>query len=499
MSSNTTMNEPDKSSNQTSSISSQLSDNKQILNSMLPLGNSFDIMTRELIIGGHSSYWIGINGFCNTSILSEIFSDIQNPLYMDGYELTDIKAFIQKKIGYSQISLCSDMNEAIHQLLSGPSVLFIDGFSDAIIIDARNYPMRSVSEPDTEKVIKGAKDGFVETMVYNTAMIRRRIRNSHLTYKICRVGSDSATDVCIGYIDGKADENVVKAITDKLNSLSVTSLTMGAKSLEELIVKKSLLHPLPNLLMTERPDVCCSYLSEGYVILIVDNSPVVMILPCTIFQFTQSPEDYYKSPSVGNYLRFVRFFSILASLLILPLFLLLSAWFPDIPEQWRLVKGGVNNPFELLIYVLFIEIGLDLFKYASAHSSSGFSGSLAIVGGLIISDVAISLNWASMEVLFYGAATMLTTLSLPNIEFGEAIRMYRILLVILTGFLGIYGFIIGIILITISVITTPVFGGKSYFWPLYPFNWDALKTLIFRYPTAKAQPSTVWNKSNKHR
>ncbi len=480
-------------------LSNNIDKNIETLQELFPIGKSFDLITRNLMLGNAKAFWIGINGFCRNDLLQQLFSDLQNPLYMQNPDIKNIEVYMNTKIGYSQVELSNDWDKIVKNILSGPSVLLIDGFKDAIIIDTRTYPSRGVEEPDTEKVTRGAKDGFVETLVFNTALIRRRIRSPQLTFEITSIGTDSKTDVAIGYIGDKIDHKMLYELQSKLKEIDATSLTMGSKSLEELLIKKSLFHPLPSILFTERPDVTCSYLLEGHIVIIVDNSPSALILPCTIFQFTQSPEDYYKSPSVGNYLRMIRFICVLLSLFLMPVFLLLGAHIPEFLPQINIITTEhTMNPLKLFIYVLFIEFGLDLFKYSSAHASSGFSNSLSIIGGLIISDVAIQLNWANLEAIFYGASTMLATLSLASIEFGEGLRIYRIFLVLATGFFGITGFVVGTILILCSIITTPTFARKSYFWPLYPFNWEALKTLLFRYPTAKAQPSKIWEDKASH-
>ena len=269
---------------------------------------------------------------------------------------------------------------------------------------------------------------------------------------------------------------------------------MGAKSMVELLVPRKWWNLLPSIQLTERPDVACSYLLEGYILVIVDNSPSVLILPCSIFQFTQSPEDYYKSPLTGTYFRLVRFACIPVCLLLMPLFLLITAYYPDISNQWNLLSTEGMTPQRLTFYVLAVEFLLDLFKYSGALSSSRFSGSLSIVGGLIIGDIAVSLNWASTEVLFYAAITLLASLSLSSLELADALRIYRIFLILATGFFGTWGFMIALALVSLSIITTPSFAKRSYFWPLLPFNWAALRTLLFRYPTTKAQPSKIWNR-----
>ena len=362
-------------------------------------------------------------------------------------------------------------------------------------MDVRTYPARGIDEPDTEKVTRGSRDGFVETMLFNTNLIRRRIRSPRLTFEVKSVGTESKTDVAIAYVKGSVNEELLDTLRKKLDSLEVTSLTMGTKSLEELLVHKRWYNPLPSLHSTERADVACSYLMEGYILLVVDNSPETLILPCTIFQFTQSPEDYYKSPVVGNYFRLVRFGCIFISLRLMPLFLLITAYYPELSDKWKLLTSGRIPPINLIFYVLIVEFGLDLFKNSASLSSSRFSGSLSIVGGLIIGDIAVSLNWATVEVSFYASITLLTSVALSSMEFGDAIRVYRIFIILMTAVFRLWGFIGGLILVLLSVITTPTFAGASYFWPLYPFNWAALKTLLLRYPTYRAQPSHVW----KHR
>lgn len=475
-------------------LSPSLTANITYLKSILPIGTSFDLVTRDLYLGETKAFWIGINGLCRTEILQQIFSDLQNPFYTKDAHIDNLSAYMNSKIGYAQTSLTDSWDEIIRNLLSGPSVLFIDGFAEAVLLDVRTYPARGITEPDTEKVTRGARDGFVETMLFNTNLIRRRIRTPNLTFEVQNVGTASQTDVAISYVKGLADEKLLHKIKTALQQLHVTSLTMGSKSLEELLVKKSWFHPLPSLQITERPDVACGYLMEGHILLIVDNSPAVLILPGTLFQFTQSPEDYYKSPLVGSYFRFVRFGCIFVSLLLMPLFLLAGTYYPEFTERFHLLSTETPPPLTLTFYVLIVEFILDLFKYSTSLNSSRFSGSLSVIGGLIIGDIAVSLNWASVEVLFYGAVTLLTSLSLSSIELADALRVYRIFLLICTAFFGVQGFVLGIAFILLSVVTTPTFGGLSYLWPLIPFDGHALKTLLFRYPTAKAQPSHPVNR-----
>ena len=479
-------------------LSTNLEENIQYLKNTLPMDNSFDLMTRNLLLGDTNAFFLGVNGFCKTEILQRIFSDLQNPLYMKDGQVEDIERYVSAKLGYAQVTLTNSWDTVIRNVLSGPSALFINGFDQAILIDVRTYPTRGISEPDLERVTRGSRDGFVETLLFNANLIRRRVRSPRLCFSMHSVGTESRTDVAVAYLEGSVNQELLEKLSQTIDSLQVTSLTMGAKSLEELLLPKRWWNPLPSIQITERPDVACSYLTEGPILVLVDNSPVVLIFPCSIFQFTQSPEDYYNSPAVGTYFRLVRFLCIPVSLLLMPLFLLLAAYFPDLSTRWGLLTSADSGPVRLFFYVLAVEFILDLFKYSSALSSGKFSGSLSMIGGLIIGDIAVSLNWASVEILFYGAVTLLASLSISGTEFSDALRLYRILVIAATGFWGLPGFLIGLGLVLLSIATTPTFGGFSYFWPLFPFNGKALRRLLFRSPTPKAQPTKTWNRGHVH-
>lgn len=481
------------------SLSVRLEENVQYLESVLPIGDSFDLMTRDLYLGNTKAYFLGVNGFCKTEILQQIFSDLQNPLYVKDGNVEDIVRYMNAKIGYAQASLCDSWDTILKNVLSGPSLLLIDGFSQGILIDVRTYPARGIQEPDVERVTRGARDGFVETMLFNANLIRRRVRSTDLCFSVHTVGTESRTDVCIAYLGKNVNRALLEKLSEKIDALNVSALTMGSKSLEELLLPRRWWNPLPSIQTTERPDVACSYLLEGHILVIVDNSPVVLVFPCTIFQFTQSSEDYYNSPSVGTYFRLVRFLCIPVSLLLMPVFLLLTGYFPEVADRWGLLsESGLMTPQRLFFYVLTVEFLLDLLKYSATLNSGRLSGSLSVIGGLLIGDIAVSLNWASTEVLFYGAVTLLASLSVSGTEFSDGIRLYRILLIFATGFFGLPGFLVCLALILLSVATTPTFGGYSYFWPLFPFNRKALGRLLFRSPTPKAQPSKVWNRGNPH-
>lgn len=483
-------------------VSSSLQDNINMLNQLLPLSKSFDLLTRRIELCHMDSFFIGINGYCDDRVLHTIFKDLQamdySGLAQSGKSNTQIIEKLTHTFPVGQVQHFPEFEPLLRNLLSGTILLFFEGVNEGFTIDIREYPARGIEEPENEKVIRGSKDGFVETLLFNANLIRRRIRSPQLTFEIFSVGTQSKTDVSIAYMDGEADPKLLDAIRKRLEQINVSALTMGTKSMEELLVPHKWYHPLPSMFHTERPDVACSYLLEGYILLMVDTTPSVLVLPCSVFQFSQSPEDYYKSPLMGNYIRLFRFLCAVISLFLMPAFLLLAANPALLPAGFSLLPTGDLSPLRIFIYVLFAELALDLFKYSSSHTASGFSGSFGIIGGLLIGDVAIELQWASSEIIFYAAATMLASLSLNSIEYADAIRMYRIFLLLTTGFFGLPGFLAGCALILLSVFTTPAAFGRSYFWPLFPFNWKALRTLLFRFPIRYKQPPQIWHQNSKH-
>lgn len=478
-------------------LTTNIEQNKEILKSLIPVGESFDVSTRDLLLGDRSAYWVGINGLCDSDALLWALSNLQDPDFMRDAKLSDIALFMRGKIGNAQVLITGDLQEIQRNILSGPTMLMVDGFSEVLIIDIRKYPSRGVSEPETEKMTRGARDGFTETMLTNTNLIRRRIRSPHLMFKIYNVGTESQTDISISYMKNKVNQELLQKITDTITGLDVTALTLGGNSLMELLVKKRWWNPLPSIQVTERPDVACSYLEEGHILIIVDNSPMVLILPCTIFQFTQCAEDYHKPPIVGTYFRLLRFLCIPVNTLLMPVFLLITTQYPALTAKLQLLPSEDQSKTQLVVYCIAVELFLDLFRYSTSIRGERFSGPLSIISGLIIGEIAVNLNWASPEALFYGAVTLLTSLTLSSLELGDALRIYRYVLLIGTAAFNVPGFWISLVLVFLSILTTPTYGKMSYFWPLFPFNWQALKTLLFRYPTYAAQPSKSWDRKKR--
>ncbi|MBR5297525.1 MAG: spore germination protein, partial [Parabacteroides sp.] len=303
-------------------VSPVLSENIKVLKEKLPIGKSFDLITREIQIGSHMGYYVLINGLINSNLVLHLFQRFQS-----GYEtvgVDSLESFIQIQLGNTEVTKEKEIEKLVSSILSGYTVLFINGFQEAMILDMRSYPTRSPEEPDLEKVTRGSRDGMVETIIFNTALVRRRVRDPNLVYEIQKIGSRSQTDVAIGYINGLADERLITHIKDTLQKIQTEALVMGEKTLEELMIKKRWYNPFPQAKFTERPDVVSAHLLEGHVAIFVDNSPSVMLFPATLFHFTQHSEDYYQNPIVGTFIRWIRFIAILVSVFFTPTWLLVA-------------------------------------------------------------------------------------------------------------------------------------------------------------------------------
>ena len=461
-------------------FSKNLNENEMFLKQQLPIEKSFDIIFRPIMIGGKNAFYISIDGLSKDETILRIFQVIQGETAFES--LSSLQRFLQTKISYLECELTENPQDAIRLILSGALLIMIDGFDSAIILDTRTYPTRSPEEPDLEKVTRGARDGLVETIVFNTALIRRRIRDPRLIYEMHTVGSSSQTDVAVGYINGLVDPNLLDHLRDSLNTLNTDALLMGEKTLEELLIKKRWYNPFPQAKFTERPDVAAAHLLEGHVIVLVDNSPTAMLFPATMFHFTQHSEDYYQNPLVVTYTRWIRFFAMMICLFFAPIWLCI-AQNPHLAPNWlQFMIPQEAEALPLFAQLLIIELGMEILRMASIHTPSGLSTAMGIIGGLLLGQFAIDVKILQPESVLFMAFTGLATYAVPSVEFGLALRIYRIFFLLLTGLLGLWGLLGGIAVFFIVLLTTRSFSGLRYTWPLIPFDGKALSNVLIRKP-----------------
>ena len=466
-------------------ISNDYRENVRVLDGLLGVGRSCDMVSRDYLIGGRRARLWVVDGFGSDSILERMgaFWLTLKPENVVG--LTEMQDFLDRYITFSESNVTFDISDAVTSVFLGKSLLAVEGLAGVALMDAKGYPSRSVHEPPDGKVLRGSHDGFVEAVVPNMALLRRRIRDPHLTMEGPKVGSRTHNDAVLCYLDDRVDQDLLRKLRGKLLGLDVRSLSMAQESLAEAIRPKQWYNPFPKVRYTERPDAAAASIMEGSIVLMVDNSPSVMILPTGFFDFTQESNDYYFPPLVGTYLRVLRVTVFLLSLFITP------AWYLMVSEPNRL-PGWLNflsSPepvsLSLLSQLLVVEFLIDVLKLASLNTPDSLSNSFSMLGALVLGDFAVQAGWLGPEVLVYMAFVSVAGFAQPSYELGYAFKLLRVALLLVTAVFDVWGFCLGVVGIFVLLCTTKPLVGKGYLYPLVPFNGKALLRLLVREPISR--------------
>ena len=466
-------------------ISNDYRENVRVLDGLLGVGRSCDMVSRDYLIGGRRARLWVVDGFGSDSILERMgaFWLTLKPENVVG--LTEMQDFLDRYITFSESNVTFDISDAVTSVFLGKSLLAVEGLAGVALMDAKGYPSRSVHEPPDGKVLRGSHDGFVEAVVPNMALLRRRIRDPHLTMEGHKVGSRTHNDAVLCYLDDRVDQDLLRKLRGKLLGLDVRSLTMAQESLAEAIRPKQWYNPFPKVRYTERPDAAAASIMEGSIVLMVDNSPSVMILPTGFFDFTQESNDYYFPPLVGTYLRVLRVTVFLLSLFITP------AWYLMVSEPNRL-PGWLNflsSPepvsLSLLSQLLVVKFLIDVLKLASLNTPDSLSNSFSMLGALVLGDFAVQAGWLGPEVLVYMAFVSVAGFAQPSYELGYAFKLLRVALLLVTAAFDVWGFCLGVVGIFVLLCTTKPLVGKGYLYPLVPFNGKALLRLLVREPISR--------------
>ena len=460
------------------------------LGHILRIGKSFDLLARPVEIAGKKATLYYVNGFAKAEVMEKVVAFLLKltPGEADtGDAMGSAARFIARNISYIEAEPEEDCGEIVSGLLAGKLCLISEWFSGAVLIEAREYPSRGVSEPDDDRALRGARDSFVETIVFNTALIRRRIRDPALTMEGFQIGRASRTDVVLCYMEGRASKEYLGALRRQLRALDTDALTLGQQSLAERLVPMGL-NPFPRFRYTERPDTAAASVLEGSVLILVDTSPAVMILPVSFFQYTQDINDFYFPPVVGSYLRMIRILSMLTTLLFIPVWYLLVKHPGRLPEAFSFLAVEDPGPIPLYLQLMLVELVLDGLKLASLNTPNALSQSFSVIGGLILGDFAIQVGWMTPEIVLYMAFVSIANFAQPSFELGYALKLWRMILITLVAALDGWGLLIGVVWMAGTIASTKAIGkgGKEgYLYPLIPFDGRALVRLIFRMPEGK--------------
>ena len=473
-------------------ISTDLYENTRLLYELLRADQNYDMIFRPIRVGDQQACLYFINGFVKDEVLEKLleffYSLTPEDLPQDSEELT------KNQIPYADVRLLTDLSEVMQSVLAGMACLLIDGYDACFTIDCRSYPMRSISEPDKDKALRGSRDGFVETLVYNTALIRRRIRSKDLVMELLQAGEASKTDIAICYMAGRADTDLVDQLKERIQNMKIDALPMNQESLAEVLYKGKWINPFPKFKYTERPDAAAASLLDGKVLIMIDNAPTAMILPATLLDIMEEADDYYFPPITGSYLRISRLVIAILTLFLTPLWLLLlehPQWIPPGMEFIQ-VEGTIHIP--VIWQLLFLEFAIDGLKLAAINTPNTLSTPLSVIAGIVVGEFAVQSGWFNSEAMLYMAFVAIANYTQSNFELGYALKFMRLMLLILTEFFALPGFLVGSILVCLFIGTNKTVSGKSYLYPLLPFCGKQLKRRVLKEQTKETE-----NKAGRNR
>ncbi len=459
----------------------KVKENAALMRQLLRVSASFDLVLRDVAVADRAAAIVFVDGFVKDETMSKMLQFLVNLQPEKVKALTSAEEFAAHFVPYTEVAVSDQPDEVATAVLSGQLALLVDGYDAVILIDLRTYPVRGVSEPESDRVLRGSHDGFVETLVFNTALIRRHLRDPRLTMEYRQIGSVSKTDVVMCFLDGIAPAKHVKTVREKLDAITIPSLTMGQESLVECLFRKQQWYnPFPKVRYTERPDAAAAAVAEGRILIIVDGTPVVMILPSGIFDFVQDTNDYYFPPLVGSYLRLVRILVFGFTIFVTPVWFLFITNPDWIPPWLEFIRIKEPNTVPVIIQLLLVEVIIDAIRLASLNTPSALNNAFGVVGALILGEFAVSAGLFVAEVLLYMAAVAVATFTQPSFELGYAFKLSRMLFLVLTALFGVWGFVGGILLVLVVLATTQTALGTGYLYPVVPFDKVALRRLLVR-------------------
>jgi len=466
-------------------LSANYMENVAEMDRLLGVGRNSDIVNRNYLIGGRRArIWV-VDGYGKDETLERMGAFWLRVTEKEVRHLTEMQDFADRYISFMETKVSSDVDDIVTSVLLGQTLVLMEGLTGGALIDCKEFPGRGVEEPPDGKVLRGSHDGFVEAAVLNMALLRRRIRDPHLTLEGHRLGSRSKTDAVLCYLDDRVNPQLLEEVRQKLERVDINSLSMAQESLAEAIRPKQWYNPFPKVRYTERPDAAAASILEGNIVLVVDNSPSVMILPTTFFDFTQEANEFYYPPLIGTYLRLLRIVVFLISLFITPLWYLMTADPGRLPQWLHFLSSPEPASLSLLAQLLVVEFLIDVLKLASLNTPDALSNSFSMLGALILGDFAVQAGWLGPEVLVYMAFVSIAAFAQPSYEMGYAFKLLRVALLLVTAAFDVWGFLLGTLGILVLLATTKPLVGRGYLYPLIPFNGKALWRLLVREPISR--------------
>lgn len=452
-------------------------------------GESSDIVIRELGIGLSGELPAAIvftDGLADPAAIHELLEslmlfsgDLRNS---DGSVLSDIPGALERYIiplsGVKKTGLAEELYDSI---LSGDTALLLDTCNHGLIISTRGWESRGITESNVEAVVRGPRESFTETMRTNTSLIRRRIKNPSLRVESLRIGRVSKTDVAFMYVKGIANDKVVDEVRSRIQRIDIDSI-LDTGQLEELIQDEAF-SPFPTIYNSERPDTIAAGMLEGRIAILVDGSPIILLVPVIFAQFLQSAEDYYNRSDFGA-IRMLRYVAMLISLLTPSIYIAVTTYHQEMLPTTLLLslaKQREGVPFPAFIEALLMETAFEILREAGIRMPRMIGSAISIVGALVLGEAAVQAGLVSAAMVIVVSITAIASFVLPAYSISIPIRLLRYLLMLIAASFGVYGIFLGSMCILFHLCSLRSFG-VPYMSPFGPFHASDQKDAIFRFP-----------------
>jgi spore germination protein KA len=444
---------------------------------MKELGNSSDLSVRMIESPHQKSVKaavIHLDGLADGNIINESIVDPLIQWFKENNQtLTEMEKRASHILTVSQVTVKESWQEFLSAVLTGDTVVLLNGSTKAFIASTKSQPSRAITEPTSQTVIRGPKDSFTENLRTNTSLIRARIQNPDVRLESLKVGSVTQTDIGIMYIQGIADESIVEEVKERVKGIDIDGV-LESNYIEELIRDDSATI-FPLLLNTERPDAVVGNLLEGRVAIIIQGTPFVLIVPAIFSQFFQSPEDYYQNQYISSFLRLLRFGAFFLSMYASAIYLAL------ITHHQGLIPQRENVPFPAIVEILVMEMAFEILREAGIRMPRAIGPAVSIVGALILGQAAVEAGFVGAAVVIIVAISAISSFTLPNTSLVNVTRGIRFMLIFISAFIGLYGILLFTLCIWLHMSSLRSFG-VPYFAPFAPFRFKEQKDGFFRFP-----------------
>jgi spore germination protein KA len=469
------------------------------------LGKSSDIVYRTIQLRGKREVRLAviyIDGLGDSKSIQQFILESLNQRCEEklqqapwGEEFRVIKDF---SISVGEVKTVQTMKDMSDAILAGESAVLIDGFQEAIITGTRGWEDRGVTEPNSQTIVRGPKDGFSETLRTNTALIRRRVKDGKLRITPKKIGTITKTDIVLVYIEGNVDPKVVEEVHSRLDKIEIDAI-LESGYIEELIQDETYT-PFPTIYSTERPDVIVAGILEGRVGILIDGTPFALLVPAIFTQFFQASEDYYQRADFSSLIRILRFASFLLTLLVPAAYVAVTTFHQEmLPTRLLISLAAAREgvPFPALVEVLIMEITFEILREAGVRLPRAVGSAISIVGALVIGEAAVQAGLVSSAMVIVVSFTAITSFVLPSYNFTLAVRMLRFIYIFLAATFGLYGMILGLIALVLHLCSLRSFG-IPYMESFGPFNLQDQKDSIFRFPLKNllTRPKLIGHKNS---